>query len=244
MTISRTFLKNLAVRAVMFAAAALAPLSYTQSDNTAMPIQFLDKTYHLAWTSEPTSSHSKHNSAIYLPKGETLPYYTHALIMEQELGVSSVANALLYFLEITRPEVIATDSNTIDRSEIINRIQALNTGQSLLIFVFNEHNQGREIITENNGRDILDLIEKPDAGDVFLVSVFREHDKERDEVVWDWLAFRYSLIHTADGQHGVRRFGYSRRHYGNAGVSDFLQAIDVSNPRSPAINTLISASIP
>jgi|GEM_PF-1989861 len=241
MTISHTFLKTLTALAIALAI-MLPPLSYAQTNNNAMPtkpsIEFLDKTYHLAETSDPASSYSKYSGAIYVLDGETLSDYTHALIMDQELDAGPIAGSVMYFLEITQPEVIDTGDN------IINRIENLNIGESLLLFLFNQRNEGREIITDSNILKNLEFIEKPDAGDIFLVSVFREHDKKRDQVIWTWLAYRYSLVQTADGKQGVRRFGYSRLHYGDEGIADFLQAINVTNPHSQAINAVISAQVP
>jgi len=67
MNTSPAFLKNLAALAFIFAA-LFTPLTYAQTDNTVMSgIQFLDKTYHLAHTSDPTSSYSDYSGAIYLP---------------------------------------------------------------------------------------------------------------------------------------------------------------------------------
>jgi len=233
MNISRDFFKILTVLVI-----TLSPLTHTQADNMSISsITFLNKVYSPAWTSEPTPGYSDYNGAVYLPEGETPPYYTNALSVDQDIG-TSVADAVQYFLEIARPEVLDTDSNMLDQ------IENLETGNTLLLFAFNEHDEERAVITNSNGRKMLDMIEAPDAGEVFLVLVSNEHDKNRDEVIWAWQVYRYSPMQTADGKQGIRRLGYTRQHYGSESASLFLEAIDVSNPRSEIINAVIAAQIP
>jgi len=227
---SRAFFKILAASVM-----TLAPLTHTRADN--MPtsnITFLDKVYSLAWASEPRPGDS---GAVYLPEGETPPYYANALSVDQDVG-TSVADAVQYFLEIARAEVLDTDSHLLDQ------IENLNTGDTLLLFAFNEHDQERTVITSSNGRKMLDRIEAPDAGEIVLVLVSNEHDKHRDEIVWAWQVYRYIPMQTADGTPGIRRIGHTRQHYGNQGVSRFLDAIDVGNPQSEIINAVIAAQIP
>jgi len=102
----------------------------------------------------------------------------------------------------------------------------------------NESDEGAD------GAKILNLMENPSSGEVLLVFVLSAPDEER-EVIWEWNAYRYSPVQTSDGEESVRLFGYSRRHYGNdASVYDFLEAIDVDNPNSEAINAVLSAQLP
>jgi len=94
------------------------------------------------------------------------------------------------------------------------------------------------------GSKILNLMENPNTGEVLLVFVLSAPDEER-EVIWEWNAYRYSPMQTANGEESVRLFGYSRRHYGNdESVYDFLEEIDVDNPNSEAVNAVAIAQIP
>jgi len=95
-----------------------------------------------------------------------------------------------------------------------------------------------------DGAKILNLMENPNSGEVLLVFVLSAPDEER-EVIWEWNAYRYSPVQTANGEESVRLFGYSRRHYGNdESVYDFLEAIDVDNPNSEAVNAVATAQLP
>jgi len=95
-----------------------------------------------------------------------------------------------------------------------------------------------------DGSKILNLMENPNTGEVLLVFVLSAPDEER-EVIWEWNAYRYSPAQTTNGEESVRLFGYSRRHYGNdESVYDFLEAIDVDNPHSEAVNAVLSAQLP
>jgi len=213
-------------------------LAHAQT-NTITPsnISFLNRVYVPVQPPDPTPRYSRQRSAVYLLEGETEKDLTSALFVDQEEGVS-LTDAVFYFLEIARAEVLDTDRN------ILSQIENLNTGETLLLFMFNERDKERVVMTQSNGREQFERVNHADTGDIVMVLVFKEYNKMRDEIIWGWTVSRYSSMQTADGKQVLRRLNYVRQHYGNDGVSDFLRAIDVNNPRSRAINAVISAQIP
>jgi len=92
------------------------------------------------------------------------------------------------------------------------------------------------------GGKILNMMENPNTGEVLLVFVMSAADEER-EMIWEWNAYRYSPVQTANGEEAVQLFGYSVRHYGNDdSVYDFLEELDDAN--AERVNAVLSAQIP
>jgi len=138
MKTSRALFKCLAVLAFV---AGLTTIAHAVEEVPVPNIEFLNKTYALAWRSDPAPHYSK---TEYLPAGETLPYYHNMLLVEKVSGVSvtDAVRAQVGFLKQPR--------EGIDGARILNLIENPGTQEVLLVFALNAPDAEREMITEWN----------------------------------------------------------------------------------------------
>jgi len=167
------FLAALAlVTTTLFAAASHAQMPTSESVPVSN-IQFLDKTYHLAWRSDPAPNYSK---TEYLPDGEKLPYYHNMLLVAQVSGIS-VTDAMRVQVESLK--------NTKD-TRIMHLIENPGSGEVLLVFALSAPDEQHEVIWEWNAYRYSPVQASNGEQAVRLFGYSKRH-YGNDESVYDFL---------------------------------------------------------
>jgi len=121
--------------------AGLTTIAHAAEEVPVPNIEFLNKTYALAWRSDSAPHYSK---TEYLPADEALPYYHNMLLVEKVSGVSvtDAVRAQVEFLKQPREGLAG--------ARILNLIENPGTQEVLLVFALNAPDAEREMITEWN----------------------------------------------------------------------------------------------
>ncbi|HSI91048.1 MAG TPA: hypothetical protein VK927_08025, partial [Adhaeribacter sp.] len=112
--------------------------------NVPGPIAFNDKTYHLAWSSNPTKTYYKHE---YIPKGQTPEKFEQMLMLDLILGndftVADVASSQVAQLEKRKATDAVVQYEAIENPEtgeiILDFLISSGTGKTLDIVEWNAY---------------------------------------------------------------------------------------------------------
>ena len=118
---------------VFLAGFILTTIAYAQTPstnylNTADPISFEHKTFHLAWTSHPTDNYYKQE---YLSKGDTLEKYKKLILLETITGTMKPADAVAI--------KIAELKKLKETNPVINYETLENGGEIILDFLMSQN---------------------------------------------------------------------------------------------------------